>query len=261
MIMNKHILYLLPLMGLLSFAACTGEEEPALSGGMGEIRLSVVDATEVVVDTKASSDWDVEVFSVSLSQGGTSIFSDRPYGDIAGTSISCVAGEDYLVTVESCTEERAESVNNNWGQARMEGKETFAVLAGQLTDVAVECRRANASVEVDFSDFIESLSDYSIEIHATDAPDRVLTFNQSNYKAKTAYFNVDESGRTLAYTVNLPTPYKPYEGTCTLAPSKDYKLSVTVKGEGSSTTATLGITVDGTLLEEIILKQNINPYE
>ena len=261
MIMNKHILYLLPLMGLLSFAACTGEEEPALSGGMGEIRLSVVDATEVVVDTKASSDWDVEVFSVSLSQGGTSIFSDRPYGDIAGTSISCVAGEDYLVTVESCTEERAESVNNNWGQARMEGKETFAVLAGQLTDVAVECRRANASVEVDFSDFIESLSDYSIEIHATDAPDRVLTFNQSNYKAKTAYFNVDESGRTLAYTVNLPTPYKPYEGTCTLAPSKDYKLSVTVKGEGSSTTATLGITVDGTLLEEITLKQNINPYE
>ena len=261
MIMNKQILYLLPLMGLLSFAACTGEEEPAFSGGMGEIRLSVVDASEVVVDTKASSGWDVEAFTVSLSQGGTSVFSDRPYGDIAGTSISCVAGEGYQVAVESCTEERAESVNNSWGQARMEGKETFAVLAGQPTNVAVECRRANASVEVDFSDFIESLSDYSIEIQATDAPSRVLTFNQSNYKAKTAYFNVDESGRTLAYTVNLPTPYKPYEGTCTLKPSKDYKLSVTVKGEGTDTTATLGITVDGTLLEEIILKQNINPYE
>lgn len=260
MTMNKQILYILSLMGLLSFAACTNEEEPALSEGTGEIRLSVVDATEVVVDTKASSDWDVEAFSVSLSQGGTSIFSDRPYGDIAGTSISCVAGDGYQVAVESCTEERAESVNNNWGQARMEGKETFAVLAGQPTDVAVECRRANASVEVDFSDFIESLSDYSIEIHATDAPSRVLTFNQSNYKAKTAYFNVDES-RELSYTVDLPTPYKPYEGTCTLEPSKNYKLSVTVTGEGTNTTATLGITVDGTLLEEITLKQNINPYE
>ncbi len=260
MIMNKQILYILPLMGLLSFAACTSEEEPALSGGMGEIRLSVVDATEVVVDTKAASDWDVEAFSVSLSQGGTSIFSDRPYGDIAGTSISCVAGEGYQVAVESCTEERAESVDNKWGQARMEGKETFAVLAGQPTDVAVECRRANASVEVVFSDFIESLSGYSIKIHATDAPSRVLTFNQSNYKVKTAYFNVDES-RELSYTVNLPEPYKPHEGTCTLAPSKDYKLSVNVMGEGTDTTVTLGITVDGTLLEEITLKQNINPYE
>ena len=163
--------------------------------------------------------------------------------------------------MESCTEERAESVDNKWGQARMEGKKTFEVLAGQPTDVAVECRRANASVEVDFSDFIESLSDYSIEIHATDAPSRVLTFNQSNYKAKTAYFNVDESGRTLAYTVNLPTPYKPYEGICTLAPSKDYKLSVTVKGEGSSTTATLGITVNGELLDGEIPSEGINPYE
>lgn len=259
--MNKQILYILPLMGLLSFAACTGEEEPALSGGMGEIRLSVVYATEVVVDTKASSGWNVEAFTVSLSRGGTSIFSDRPYRDIAGTSISCVAGDGYQVAVESCTEERAESVNNNWGQARMEGKETFAVLAGQPTNVAVECRRANASVEVDFSDFIESLSDYSIEIHATDAPSRVLTFNQSNYKAKTAYFNVDESGRTLAYTVNLPEPYKPHEGTCTLAPSKDYKLSVNVMGEGTDTTVTLGITVDGTLLEEITLTEKINPYQ
>ena len=260
--MNKHILYLLPLMGLLSFAACTGEEEPALSGEMGEIRLSVVDASEVVVDTKASSGWNVEEFNVSLSQGGTSIFSDRPYGDIAGTSISCVAGDGYQVAVESCTEERAESVNNNWGQARMEGKETFAVLAGQPTNVEVECHRANASVSVDFSPFITgTFEEYSITIQAKDAPDRVLTFNQGNYKAKTAYFNVDESGRTLAYTVNLPTPYKPYEGTYTLAPSKDYKLSVTVKGEGTDTTVTLGITVNDKLLDGEIPPEKINPYQ
>ena len=259
--MNKHILYLLPLMGLLSFAACTGEEEPALSGEMGEIRLSVVDASEVVVDTKASSGWNVEEFNVSLSQGGTSIFSDRPYGDIAGTSISCVAGDGYQVAVESCTEERAESWDNGWGKARVSGTESFTVAPKESKTVTLECRRANASVEVVFSDFIESLSGYSIEIHATDDNGRVLTFDENNYKVKTAYFNVDESGRTLAYTVNLPTPYKPYEGTYTLAPSKDYKLSVTVKGEGSSTTATLGITVDGTLLEEITLPEKINPYQ
>lgn len=260
--MHKQILYILSLMGLLSFAACTSEDEPALSNETGEIRFSVVDTTAVEITTKALPNFDVNEFNVSLSRGDESIFPNRKYGDIAGTSITCSAGSGYLLTAENCTEAEAESANNGWGKARVYGEETFDIVANKTTDVIVSCGLANSSVEVEFSDYITSTYEtYSIEIYATDAPDRVLTFNQSNYKAKTAYFNVDESGRTLAYTVNLPTPYKPYEGICTLAPSKDYKLSVTVKGEGSSTTATLGITVDGTLLEEITLKQNINPYE
>lgn len=260
--MNKQILYILSLMGLLSFAACTSEDEPALSNETGEIRFSVVDTTAVEITTKALPNFDVNEFNVSLSRGDESIFPNRKYGDIAGTSITCSAGSGYLLTAESCTEAEAESANNRWGKARVYGEETFDIVANETKNVTVSCGLANSSVEVEFSDYITSTYEtYSIEIYATDATDRALTFNERNHGFKTAYFNVGESGRTLAYTVNLPTPYKPYEGICTLAPSKDYKLSVTVKGEGSSTTATLGITVDGTLLEEITLKQNINPYE
>ena len=102
---------------------------------------------------------------------------------------------------------------------------------------------------------------YSIELHATDATSRTFTFDKSNYTFKTAYFNVGESGRKLDYTVTLPSFTEPYTGTLTLEPSKSYTLSVKVEGEGSTATATLGIKVDGTLLEEKILTQKINPYQ
>lgn len=52
--MHKQILYILSLMGLFSFAACTNEESPLLSEGTGEIRFSVVDTTEIEIATRAS---------------------------------------------------------------------------------------------------------------------------------------------------------------------------------------------------------------
>ena len=88
-----------------------------------------------------------------------------------------------------------------------------------------------------------------------------FTFDKSNYTFKTAYFNVSESKRELAYTVTLPSFEKPYTGTLTLEPSKSYKLSVKVKGEGTNATVTLNVTADGTLLEEITLTEKINPYQ
>ena len=102
---------------------------------------------------------------------------------------------------------------------------------------------------------------YSIELHATDATSRTFTFDKSNYTFKTAYFNVSESKRELAYTVTLPSFKEPYTGKLTLEPSKSYTLSVKVEGEGSTATATLGIAVDGELRDEIILPQKINPYQ
>lgn len=261
MTMHKKILYILPLMGLLSFAACTNEENPWLSEETGEIRFAVVDTTEVEITTKASLNLDVNEFSVNLSRGETPIFSNQKYKDIAGTSISCSAGSDYLLTAENCNEAEAESANQGWGQARATGKEEFAVAANESKTVTVNCGLANSSVSVDFSDYITSMfSAYSIEIHATDATDRTFTFNENNYKFKTAYFNVGEK-RELTYTVTLPSPYKVYTRTLEIAPSKSYKLSVKVGGEGTSTTAKLEVSVDGTLLKEEILKEGINPYK
>lgn len=260
--MHKQILYILSLMGLLSFAACTNEENPSLSEETGEIRFSVVDTTEVEITTKATFKFDVNEFNVSLSRGNESIFSNRKYKDIAGSSITCSVSPDYVLTAESCTEAEAESANQGWGQARATGKESFAVAANESKTVTVNCGLANSSVSVDFSDYITSMyTSYSIELHATDATSRTFTFDKSNYTFKTAYFNVSESGRVLAYTVNLPNLEKPYPGTLTLEPSKSYTLSVKVEGEGSTATATLGIAVDGELRDEIILPQKINPYQ
>lgn len=260
--MHKQILYILSLMGLLSFAACTNEENPLLSEETGEIRFSVVDTTEVGITTKATLKFDVNEFNVSLSRGNESIFSNRKYKDIAGSSITCSVSPDYVLTAESCTEAEAESANQGWGQARATGKESFAVAANESKTVTINCGLANSSVSVDFSDYITSMyTSYSIELHATDATSRTFTFDKSNYTFKTAYFNVGESGRKLDYTVTLPSFTEPYTGTLTLEPSKSYKLSVKVKGEGTNATVTLNVTADGTLLEEITLTEKINPYQ
>ena len=260
--MHKQILYILSLMGLLSFAACSNEENLLLSEETGEIRFSVVDTTEVEITTKATFKFDVNEFNVSLSRGNESIFSNRKYKDIAGSVMACSVSPDYVLTAESCTEAEAESANQGWGQARATGKESFAVAANESKTVTVSCGLANSSVSVDFSDYITSMyTSYSIELHATDATSRTFTFDKSNYTFKTAYFNVSESKRELAYTVTLPSFEKPYTGTLTLEPSKSYKLSVKVKGEGTNATVTLNVTADGTLLEEITLTEKINPYQ
>lgn len=260
--MHKQILYILSLMGLLSFAACSNEENSLLSEETGEIRFSVVDTTEVEITTKASHYFDVNEIKVSLSRGNESIFSNKKYGDIAGSVITCSASSDYMLTAESCTKDEAESTNQGWGQARVSGKETFAVAANESKTVTVNCGVANSSVSVDFSDYITSMyTSYSVELHATDAASRTFTFDKSNYTFKTAYFNVSESKRELAYTITLPSFKEPYTGTLTLEPSKSYTLSVKVEGEGSTATATLGIAVDGELRDEIILPQKINPYQ
>lgn len=260
--MHKQILYILSLMGLLSFAACTNEENLLVSKETGEIRFSLVDTTEVEITTKATLKFDVNEFNVSLSRGNESIFSNRKYKDIAGSSITCSVSPDYVLTAESCTEAEAESANQGWGQARATGKESFAVAANESKTVTVSCGLANSSVSVDFSDYITSMyTSYSIELHATDATSRTFTFDKSNYTFKTAYFNVGESGRKLDYTVTLPSFTEPYTGTLTLEPSKSYKLSVKVKGEGTNATVTLNVTADGTLLEEITLTEKINPYQ
>ena len=259
--MHKQILYIFSLTGLLSFAACTNEESPVLSNETGEIRFSVVDTTGVEIATRASLNFDVNEFRVSLNRGETPIFSNRKYGDIAGTTFTCSASPDYLLTAESCTESEAESVNQGWGQVRISGKQAFAIAADESKDITVNCGVANSSVNVKFSDFVTNMfTTYSIELHAADATERTFTFNETNYSYRTAYFNVNEFGRELSYTVNLPSPYNPYSGTLAIEPSKNYQLSVKVEGDTTDTTVTLSVTVDGTLLEEIILPEKINPY-
>ena len=259
MIMNKHILYILPLMGLLSFVSCTNDEDPIPSNATGEIRFSVVDTTAVEITTKAPFGLDVNKFKVNLTRGNEPVFSGI-YGDIAGETRTCSAGSDYMLTAVSCTEAEAESANSGWGQARVYGEKSFAVVAGETDTVTVECGLVNSSVDVDFSDFIKSTyKEYSVEIH-TDEPYRSFTLNKANHNVKTAYYNVGESGRTLYCTVNLPGFEKPFRDTVEMVPSRSYKLMVKVIGEAGDMSASLDIAVDNTL-QEVNKPESINPYE
>ena len=249
-------------MGLLSFVSCTNDEDPILSNETGEIRFSVVDTTAVEITTKAPFGLDVNDFEVSLSRGNEPVFSGRKYSDIAGETITCSASDGYVLTAESCEEAEAESANSGWGQARVYGEKSFAVVAGETDTVTVECGLVNSSVDVDFSDFIKStFEEYSIELYANDTPNRPhLTFDETNYRYKTAYFNVGESGeRTLSYTINVSS-LKPYQGTLKVRRADAWKLLIKVEGEAGDMSVSLDVAVDKTLQEEN-KQESINPYE
>lgn len=259
--MSKQIITILLILGLCFLASCKNEDNLVILNETGDIRFSLVDTTEVGITTRASLNLDVNEFWVSLNRDDTTIFSRRKYSEIYGNTISCSAAPGYVLTAENCNESEAESANLGWGQPRVRGEETFTVIANETTNVTVICGLVNSSVNVDFSDSIEDLfSEYSIEIHATDATDRTFTFDQSNNQYKIAYFNVDESGRKLAYTVTLPSPYKTYTGTIDMESSKNYTLSVKVEDDDSNSNVKLGLIVDGTLLKEEVLTEKINPY-
>lgn len=265
MIMNKQILYILSALCLLSFVSCTSEEEPIHSEEQGEIWLSVVDTSKVEIVTRALSGFDVKDFNVSLSRGETVVFSSRKYGDIVGSPLICSAGSGYLLTAESCTEGEAERSNSGWGQARLAGDTLFTVKPVEATEVTLKCALANASVNVEFSDFIKkNLSDYSITLHASDAQSRSFTFDKNNYSYKTAYFNVGTAGRALQYTVSLTLPGEKdphaYSNTLTLDPSYSYHLRLKLDDETKSKIS-IGIIVDGTLVEEKTFTETINPYQ
>lgn len=259
--MNKHILYLFSLMGLLSLAACTNEENPLLSNETGEVSFAVSEEEPVQIETRAS--FDVNDFTVNLKRGSESLFSNRKYSDIAGTTYSYPAGDGYLFTAESCTESEAESANNKWGKARATGETSFEVVANQNNDIKIKCKQINTSVQVGFSNFIKKLcTEYAITFYAADDEERQFTIDQNNYSYKTAYFNVNES-RALNYTVSLMRSGEKHEftGNYTLSPSSNYQLNIKLDDESISVIS-IGISVDGELVDDVEMNPvYINPYQ
>lgn len=232
----------------------------------GEIRFSVIDTTQVEVETKAITGLDVNDFNVALSRGDNWIFTSRKYKDIAATSIPCEAGTGYLATAESCTEGDTERANNGWGQVRVAGEQEFTVKPVEPTEVRIQCALVNTSVRVVFSDFVkENFTDYSINMYAADATGRDFTFDKDNHSYKTAYFNVGVERRALQYTARLTLPgaKEPhtYSGDLTLEPSRSYQLTVKLDDESQSKLSIQITTIDGTLVKEEVWSETINPYE
>ena len=261
MIMNKQILY--TLLTLFTFFSCTNDITES-EAGVGSVTFSVTNAEdEVVIETRAFPTEDD--LKVTLKQGEENIFSDRPYNDIKGKTFTYSAASNYHITATNCTETQAESANNKWGQDRVYGEKTFAVVANENNPVELTCSLANSGISVDFSGYVKNKwPDCKVELYAADDEDRKFTFNQNVYKR--AFFN---GTRAIQYIVTLSANSeghtedengKPF--SLTIEPGHYYNLSVKMKGEDSQNPQiTLGITVNGELLDEIPLTEKINPYQ
>lgn len=273
MIMNKQLLYTLFALITVPFFSCTNDI--ASEVGIGTVSFTVEnEATDVVVETRAMSDIKEGDLRLNLKRGEESIFSDKKYRDVIGKTETYSAGDGYLLTVENCTEEEAESTNKSngiyWGQERVYGKEEFSVVANDNTQVKVVCELANSGVSVDFSGYVKNKwPDCQVEIYAADAEERKFTFNQHVYKR--AFFNVDEGKqRAIQYIVMLQENAgghtadedgKPF--TFNMEPGHYYNVTVKMKDEESADPqVTIQLMVDGELEDEIPLDDVIvNPYK
>ena len=267
MIMNKQILY--TLLTLFTFFSCTNDITES-EAGVGSVTFSVRNAEdEVVIETRAFPTEDD--LKVTLKQGEENIFSDRPYNDIKGKTLTYSAASNYHITATNCTETQAESANNKWGQDRVYGEKTFAVVANENNPVELTCSLANSGISVDFSGYVKNKwPDCQVEIYAADAEERKFTFNQHVYN-KRAFFNVDEGKqRAIQYIVTLQENAgghtedengEPF--TFNMEPGHYYNVTVKMKDEESADPqVTIQLMVDGDLEDEIPLDDVIvNPYK
>lgn len=161
--------------------------------GFFELTLSSVPATRAT--TTQITPEEAANFLVTIFKGNDIIRQTVRLGDL-DTRLS--AGYGYTVQAESCSEAEAESANDGWGQKRFAGlSASFAIKAGETTDVNVGCSVANAGVELTYD---ESLLDYFTSIEVTvKSGNRTLTFTKNG---QTAYFNTSaESSRPATYTI------------------------------------------------------------
>ena len=265
MIMNKQLLYTLFALITVPFFSCTNDI--ASEVGIGTVSFTVEnEATDVVVETRAMSDIKEGDLRLNLKRGEESIFSDKKYRDVIGKTETYSAGDGYLLTVENCTEEEAESTNKSngiyWGQERVYGKEEFSVVANDNTQVKVVCELANSGVSVDFSGYVKNKwPDCQVEIYAADAEERKFTFNQHVYKR--AFFNVDEGEQRAIQYIVTGGDNKEYTNSFSIEPGHYYNLTVKMTGEEAmNPQVTIQLMVDGELEDERALEDVIvNPYK
>lgn len=264
MIMNKQILYTLFI--LFTFFSCTNDITES-EAGVGSVTFSVENAADdVVIETRAFPTEDD--LKVTLMRGEESIFSDRSYSNIKGETYTYSAATNYLASATNCSETEAENEPTIWGQDRVYGEKTFAVVANENNEVELTCSLANSGIKVDFSGYVKNKwPDCKVELYAADDPTRKFTFNQNVYRR--AFFNVDET-RAIQYVITLSessgehtTDENGMPFSLTIEPGHYYNMTVKMKDEElKDPQVTIQLSVDGELKDEIPLDDVIvNPYK
>lgn len=176
--------------------------------------------------TTTITEEEAKKFLVTLYKGAD-VYRERT--TLGEMSKSLPAGQGYSMKAESCTEEIAESANDNWGQKRYLGiSKTFGITAGQVTKVPIECSVANAGLTVIFDESITGFfKNYTL---ITSESDRSLVFDALHSGADmTAYYNIDGSGkRTITYRIVASDPVTLDSGERTLDLSAKGNSKITI---------------------------------
>lgn len=163
-------------------------------------------------------------------------------------SLRSTIGAEYTILAESCTEVASLSANDGWGKARYTDRQSFGIVAGQVTNLTLNCRMANTQISIGYdASFSEAFSDYSVK--ATDGT-RELSFDAAaTTDAPVAFFSIPDNGKiTLNITATYDGTPRSFTQTVSVAAATWHKLTL----QASRDNGKLGITIttDDTLTEK-----------
>lgn len=249
--------------GFMSLASCSNSDEPQVEQ-FGTISLGM--SADITVNTRTETtltNEELANYQITLKQG-EEIKKNGTYSTLfqGGNTMIVNTGTGYTLTAASCTDDVAESANNNQGQVQYKGtSEAFTVNANQNTDVAVKCTVANAQVSVTWDSSIaksSAFTDLKAEVYENSKESRKFTFTNSDTDPH-PFFNIDSDPElvgTITYKFNGNEKNYTITGIA-LAPAKHIKLAISASTNSGQITVT--ITVDDTVEEENHPIE-INPY-
>ena len=182
----------------------------------GLITLCLSSEQEVVL-TKGSM--DCSNFNVYIT--GTTFLSEsysKSYicSQMAG-GVSIPYGT-YAIASDNCTLEEAAT---GLGQARYWGKTTgISIYSQEPVPVTVNCTMVNGKIQVVFDEsFTMDFTNPSIKLSQAD---RNVTMTLEQTRSSSAYFNVEESGTTISYTIygEIAGRTLEYSSSVELSPAK-----------------------------------------
>lgn len=210
--MRKSFLYI----GAALILAAGCNKEVLVPEKSGLITLSLSSEQEVVL-TKGPM--DCSNFNVYIT--GTTFLSEsysKSYicSQMAG-GVSIPYGT-YAIASDNCTAAQAAT---GFGQARYWGETTgISISSQEPVPVTVNCAMVNGKVQVVFDEsFTMDFTNPSIELSQAN---RTVTMTLEQTRTSSAYFNVEESGTTISYTIygEIAGRRLEYSSSVDLSPAK-----------------------------------------
>lgn len=255
---------------VLLFASCTEKEmdlplAPTATTvdeeeEMGSFELTLTGERKTRATTTTISKEQADNFLVTIYKG-SDVYRETSLLKDLNTSLS--AGYGYSIYAESCSPETAESSNEGWGERRYSGASAqFAIKAGQITPVSVNCSVANAGIEVVFDKTVSTYFTGGFQVSISEGT-RNIVFDRYTgglsangtitQDSQIAYFNVGEDGtRAIIYHIHAVSPRKTLDRDVEITLNKAVIGSIKLNYEMS--TFSFNITIDE---EEMLIEDNL----